>query len=97
VGVARGVGCVGDRSLRFFDGAAHPQPPADSHDGITLDGLRGDALPLAFDLAWWTSRSAAQWPEGSPAYGRYFDRIRSGTQLRLHQAVRGTVTQTAHN
>jgi hypothetical protein len=39
----------------------------------------------------------AQWPEGSPASDRYLERIQSGTQLRLHQAVRGIVTQTAHN
>jgi hypothetical protein len=52
-------------------------------------------LPLAFDLAWWRARFTAQWPEGSPASVRYLERIQSGTQLRLHQAVRGTVTQTA--
>jgi hypothetical protein len=52
-------------------------------------------LPLAFDLAWWRARFTAQWPEGSPAYDRYLQRIQSGTQLRLHQAVRGSVTQTA--
>jgi hypothetical protein len=77
--------------------SANPQPPADSLYGTTLDGLRCDALPLGFDLAWWTARFMAQWPEGSPAYDRYLERIRGGTQLRLHQAVRGTVTQTAHN
>jgi len=76
--------------------STNPQPPADSLYGITLHGLRGDALPLTFDLAWWTARFVGQWPPGSPAHGRYFDRIRSGTQLRLHQAVRGTVTQTTH-
>jgi len=77
--------------------STNPQPPADSLYGITLNGLRCDALPLEFDLAWWTARFTGQWPEGSPAYDRYLERIRGGTQLRLHQAVRGTVTQTADN
>ncbi len=77
--------------------SANPQPPADSLYGTTLDGLRCDALPLEFDLAWWRARFTAQWPQGSPASDRYLERIRGGTQLRLHQAVRGTLTQTADN
>jgi hypothetical protein len=75
--------------------STNPQPPADSLYGTTLDGLRCDALPLAFDLASWLARFTAQWPEGSPASDRYLERVQSGTQLRLHQAARGTVTQTA--
>jgi hypothetical protein len=39
----------------------------------------------------------AHWPEGSPAFDRYLERIRGGTQLRLRQAARGNVTQSAHN
>ena len=74
-----------------------PQPPADSLYGTTLDGLRCDALPLEFDLAWWIAHFTAQWPPGSPASDRYFRRITGGAQLRLQQAVRGTVTQTADN
>jgi len=77
--------------------STNPRPPADSLYGTTLDGLRCDALPLEFDPAWWIARFTAQWPEGSPAYDRYFQCIRGGAQLRLHQAVRGTVTQTADN
>jgi hypothetical protein len=52
-------------------------------------------LTVEFDLAWWIARFTAQWPEGSPASDRYFQRIRGGTQLRLHQAVRGTVMRAA--
>jgi hypothetical protein len=77
--------------------SSSPQPPADSLYGTTLDGLRCDALPLEFDPALWTARFVAQWPEGSPTYDRYLQRIRSGTQLRVHQAIRGTVTQPADN
>jgi hypothetical protein len=47
--------------------SADPQPPANGLSGITLDGLRCDALPLKFDLAWWLTRFTAQWPHGSPA------------------------------
>jgi hypothetical protein len=75
--------------------SAKPQPPADSLYGTTIDGLRCDAVALEFDLAWWTARFAARWPQGSPAHERYFERITGGTQLRLRQAVRGEVTQTA--
>jgi hypothetical protein len=70
------------------------QPPADSLYGISIDGLRCDALALEFDVASWEAHFAAQWPEGSPAYDRYFARINAGTPLQLRQAVRGTVTQT---
>jgi hypothetical protein len=77
--------------------STNPHPPADSLYGTTLDGVRCDALPLEFDPAWWMAHFTAQWPEGSPASDRYLQRIKGGTQLRLQQAVRGTVTQTADN
>ena len=77
--------------------STNPQPPADSLYGTTLDGLRCDALPLEFDLALRIARFTAQWPEGSPAYDHYFERIQGGTQLRPQQAVRGTVTRAADN
>jgi hypothetical protein len=75
--------------------SSSPQPPADSLYGISIDGLRCDALPLAFDLAWWRTRFVGQWPPGSPAHERYYRRITQGTPLRLRQAVRGGVTRTA--
>ena len=74
--------------------SANPQPPADSLYGISIDGLRCDAVALEFDLARWRTHFVAQWPEGSPAYERYLARINAGTPLQLWQAVRGTVTQT---
>jgi hypothetical protein len=75
--------------------STNPQPPADSLYGISIDGLRCDAVPLAFDVAWWRARFVAQWPPDSPAYERYYPRITQGTPLRLRQAVRGNVTQIA--
>jgi hypothetical protein len=77
--------------------STNPQPPVDGLYGITLDGLRCDALPLEFDLAWWMARFREQWPQGSPAYDRYVGRITGGTPLRLQQAIRGAVTQTDHH
>jgi hypothetical protein len=74
--------------------STNPHPPTDSLYGTTLDGLRCDALALAFDLASWLGHFTAQWPVGSPASDRYLARIRGGTQLQVHQAIRGTVTQT---
>jgi hypothetical protein len=75
--------------------SSSPQPPADSLYGISLDGLRCDAVALAFDVDWWRTRFAAQWPPASPAYDRYYTRITQGTLLRLRQAIRGNVMQTA--
>jgi hypothetical protein len=77
--------------------SANPQPPADSLYGISIEGLRCDAVALEFDLAWWIARFTAHWPPGSAAYDRYYTRITDGTPLRLEQAVRGAVKQTAHH
>jgi hypothetical protein len=75
--------------------SSSPQPPADSLYGISIDGLRRDAVPLAFDLEWWRTHFVAQWPPNSPAHTRYDTRITQGTPLLLQQAIRGNVTQTA--
>jgi hypothetical protein len=75
--------------------SSSPQPPADSLYGISIDGLRCDAVPLEFDRDWWRTRFVAQWPPDSPAYERYYTRITQGTPLQLRQAIRGNVTQTA--
>jgi hypothetical protein len=75
--------------------SSSPQPPADSLYGISIDGLRCDAVALAFDLDWWRAHFVTQWPPDSPAHQRYLTRITQGTPLRLRQGIRGTVTQTA--
>jgi hypothetical protein len=67
------------------------RPPSDSLYGTTVGTLRCDALPVRFDLAWWTARFLAQWPPGSPGHHAYFGRITGGTHLRLEQAARGGV------
>lgn len=60
--------------------------------GATLDGLRFDAIPVPFDIQDWSTLFLAQWPPGSPAYDSYYHRITHGTQLRLEQAMRGTLS-----
>jgi hypothetical protein len=77
--------------------SSHPRPPADSLYGVSIGGLRGDALPVRFDPAQWKERFLAQWPPGSPGHHSYFTRITQGTHLRLHQAAREGVQLTAHS
>ena len=74
-----------------------PSPPADSLYGTTIGGLRGDALPVRFDITRWKGRFLAQWPPGSPAHRSYFTRITSATHLQLQQAARGGVQLTTHS
>jgi hypothetical protein len=90
----------GSAGLPTFAGTAHgvitrlssdPQPPADSLYGTAIGGLRGDALPLQFDLDAWTARFLAQWPPGSPGHRSYFTRLTGGTHLQLEQAARGGI------
>lgn len=75
--------------------AADPTPPADSLYGITLAGVRFDAMPVAFDQAAWLRRFLANWAPGSPAHEAYFNRIVSGPNFDLTDAVGGQVRLTA--
>jgi hypothetical protein len=75
--------------------SSDPEPPTDSLYGISLDGLRCDALPVRFNSDWWRARFVAQWPPGTPGYRSYFTRIMRGTPLRLEQAARGGVNRPA--
>ena len=77
--------------------SSDPRPPADSLYGVSIGGLRGDALPVRFDPARWKERFLAKWPPGSPGHHSYFTRITRGTHLRLHQAAREGVQLTAHS
>jgi hypothetical protein len=78
--------------------SSDPRPPADSLYGVSVGGLRGDALPVRFDPARWKERFLAQWPPGSPGHRSYFTRVTGGTYLRLQQAARTAVlpTETSH-
>ena len=78
--------------------SSDPRPPADSLYGVSVGGLRGDALPVRFDPARWKERFLAQWPPGSPGHRSYFTRVTGGTYLQLQQAARTAVqlTETSH-
>ncbi len=52
--------------------------------GRTLQGTRIDALAIHYDDAEWRKRFLANWPEGSPAWLSYFNRITSGPDYRLN-------------
>jgi hypothetical protein len=55
-----------------------------------VGGGRCDALPVRFDLSWWTRRFLA-WPPGSPRHRSYLTRLTGGTHLHPHQAARDGV------
>jgi hypothetical protein len=68
-----------------------PAVPAESLYGITIGGVRFDALPVRFDQQAWVARFLANWPPGSPAYEAYFDRIVNGPNFELQDALGGKV------
>ena len=70
-------------------------PPANSLYGITMTGVRFDALPVHFDASAWIEHFAGVWPVGTPAHRSYFDRIRHGPNYALEQAVSGNVALAA--
>ena len=51
--------------------------------GEELQGTYIDALAINYDDAAWQERFVQNWPEGSPAWLSYFDRITSGPANRL--------------
>jgi hypothetical protein len=71
-----------------------PRVPAESLYGVSLGGLRFDALPVCFDHAAWIETFLANWAPGSPAYESYFDRIVSGPDFGPAEAVGGRVGLT---
>lgn len=75
--------------------AADPTPHADSLYGITVDGLRVDAIPVSYDPGHWERRFLRQWPPGSPAHQAYDTLRRHGGPLTVDQAARGTTRATA--
>jgi hypothetical protein len=94
----------GTAGLGNFAGTTHgvitrlssdPAPPTDSLYGISLGGLRCDAVPVHFDPDGWRERFLARWPPDSPAHDAYFTRITSGTPLEVQQATRGNVRASA--
>lgn len=61
---------------------ATPAPHARLY-GHTLQGVHVDALAIRYDDAAWQQCFLKNWPEGSPAWLSYFDRIANGPEYRL--------------
>jgi hypothetical protein len=49
--------------------------PHSSLEGMVCEGVRIDALPLAFDQSAWQQHFLARWPAGSDAHASYWPRI----------------------
>lgn len=68
--------------------------PPDSLYGISVHGVRFDAVPVHFDTTAWHRRFFANWPLGSPAYEAYYRRIVKGPEFGLRYAIGGRVQRT---
>jgi len=64
-----------------------PSPHARLY-GHTVRGVHADALAMRYDDAAWKECFLENWPEGSPAWLSYFERISQGPQFRLQGAAR---------
>lgn len=69
--------------------SSHPEAPPDALYGCALDGVRYDAVPIAYDHAAWQRRFEGLWPPGSPARVSYHARIVAGPAHDPAQAARG--------
>ncbi len=69
-----------------------PTPPPNSLYGVTLNGVRFDALPVHFDAPPWIEHFVSVWPSDTPANRSYLDRIKHGPNYTLEQAVSGNVS-----
>lgn len=71
--------------------SAQRAAPADSLYGMTIEGLRCDALPIEYDIDDWSAVFLNSWPPETPAHTSYWERIVQGTFLQLEQSARGSV------
>jgi len=55
--------------------------------GHHAQGVHVEALAIGYDHAAWQQQFLANWPEGSPAWLSYFDRITNGPDYRLQTAA----------
>jgi hypothetical protein len=66
--------------------AATPSPHPRLY-GHKLQGVHVDALAIRYDDAGWQRRFVENWPEGSPAWLSYFERIAKGPGFSLEAAA----------
>ena len=62
-------------------------PPHRPLYGIARNGVRIDALPVAYDHDLFAARFLRRWPQGSTAYESYWSRIDRGPDYTLGQAA----------
>jgi hypothetical protein len=65
--------------------ATTPSPHAPLY-GVERDGVHIDALAVAYDTGAFLGRFQKRWPQGSPAYQSYYQRISGGPTYSLAQA-----------
>ena len=63
-----------------------PSPHARLY-GHTARGAHVDALAIHYDHASWQRSFLENWPEGSPAWLSYFERISKGPDYRLQASI----------
>lgn len=68
---------LGEQSGLVTRISLHPSPNKVVY-GVLTDGVHVDALAVDYEHARWQSLFLENWPEGSPAYASYFDRIVHG-------------------
>jgi len=66
--------------------ALHPSPQRPLY-GTCLRGVFIDALPIHCDSQAWQDVFLANWPEGSPAWQSYFQRLSNGPDFTLEHAA----------
>lgn len=82
-----GVGLI-TRIAALKPGQKDTHIPPDSLYGVTMGNLRIDAIAVHYDHNKWLDRFSQNWPQNSPAYESYYQRIVNGTELSLAQAAR---------
>ena len=96
----------GAAGMANFGGTTHgvisrisvdPTPPPKSLYGVTIKGVRFDALPVYFDASAWIDHFARVWPSDTSANRSYFDRIKHGPNYALEQAVSGNISLTSQS
>jgi len=62
--------------------SVHPSPHGSLY-AVRLRDVYIDALPIYYDSGSWQQQFLSNWPEGTPAWESYFERIKVGTNLQL--------------
>jgi hypothetical protein len=84
----------GSAGMPNFSGTAHgivtriaPAASPRALYGTSIEGVRVEALPVAYDQAEWLEEFLHNWPPGSPAHLSYWDRLVGGLAGTLSDAM----------